>query len=94
MGEVRLYRGSVQNDSGIRDQIYFQGSLDEGVEIRNESFEPIRPPYEENSYEFTPNVTDESRGGSLDTDVLFATGLAFGVVVGVSLVIGFLFRLR
>jgi len=94
MGEVRLYRGSVQNDSGIRDQIYFEGSLEDGVEIRNESFEPIRPPYEENSYEFTPNVSDGSGGGTLDTNVLFATALAFGAVVGVSLVIGFLFRLR
>jgi hypothetical protein len=94
MGEVRLYRGSVQNDSGIRDQIHFEGRVDGTTEIRNESFEPITPPYEENSYRFTPDGADASDGGSLGEDVVVATTLAFGVVVVVSLVIGFLFRLR
>jgi len=94
-GEVRLYRGTVKNDSGIRDQIYFEGTLDGDTDIENESFEPITPPYEDDAYEFDDGEKEpESDERSLGDRILPATAMAVLVVVGATILLGLLFRLR
>lgn len=97
-GEVRLYHGSVANDTGIRDQVFFEGSLESDTEFEEEPFDPITPPYEENAYEYG---NDGGGGGGGDVDglslgnrILPATALALLVVVGLFGLLGLLFRLR
>jgi len=96
-GEVRLYHGSVANDSGIRDQVYFEGSLDGETEFEKESFEPITPPYEENAYEYgneDGGDDGDGTGVSLGDRIVPATALALLVVAGLSGLLGLFFRLR
>jgi hypothetical protein len=97
-GEIRLYRGSVKNDSGIRDQVYFEGTLDGETEIRHEEFEPITPPYEEGAYEYGDGGAESSEehqnGPTLGNRVVSATAIAFLVFVAVAGVLGLFFRLR
>jgi hypothetical protein len=97
-GEIRLYHGSVKNDSGIRDQVYFEGTLDGETEIRHEEFEPITPPYEEGAYEYgdggAESSEEQQNGPTLGSRVVSATAIAFLVFVAVAGVLGLFFRLR
>lgn len=100
-GEVRLYRGSVKNDSGIRDQVYFEGTLDGETEVRHEEFEPIRPPYEDDPYEYEAADAEgagsserKQSGPTLDDRLVPATAIAFLVFLGVCGALGLFFRLR
>lgn len=94
-GEVRLYYGSVTNDTGIEQQVYFEGTLDGNTTFQEEPFEPITPPYEDGAYEYgTDRAGGDDAGVSVAGRLLPATGYALLVVVGLSGVILLFFRLR
>ncbi len=94
-GEVRLYYGSVTNDTGIEQQVYFEGTLDGNTTFREEPFEPITPPYEDGAYEYgTDRLGGDDAGVSMVGRLLPATGYALLVVVGLTGVILLFFRLR
>ncbi len=94
-GEVRLYHGSVANDSGIRDQVSFEGSLDGETTFEKERFDPITPPYEDNAYEYgSEDGGGDDDGVSLGDRIVPATALAALVVAGLSGLLGLFFRLR
>jgi hypothetical protein len=93
-GEVRLYHGpsGINDTAAITDQVSFEGRVGGETRMRNESYEPVVPPFEEEPYVYGP---DSSGTGPIPVPrLLSASAMALGVVVGVTLVIVLVFRLR
>jgi hypothetical protein len=94
-GEVRLYYSEsegVNATDGVRQQVSFEGRVGGETRMRNESYEPVVPPFEEEPYVYGP---DSSGTGPIPVPrLLSASAMALGVVVGVTLVIVLVFRLR
>lgn len=58
-GEARLYAGEFEDREGGIDQVGFVGSVGEGTETWNESYEPVAAPWSNDPYEYR----NESAGG-------------------------------
>ncbi|MFH5798521.1 hypothetical protein [Haladaptatus sp. CMAA 1911] len=64
-GEVRLYTGNLTNKQGGLDQVGFVGKAGEGTKQWNESFQPVRPTWMNNHYEYENDTYSQSLGEKL-----------------------------
>lgn len=62
-GEARLYAGEFEEREGGIDQVGFVGSVGEGTETWNESYEPVAAPWSDDPYEYRNESADG--GGSV-----------------------------
>ncbi|GAA0202250.1 hypothetical protein GCM10009000_015590 [Halobacterium noricense] len=64
-GEARLYSGNLTESDGGLDQMGFVGTAGEQTETWNESFEPVRPTWMDNHYEYKNKTYAPSFGEKL-----------------------------
>ncbi|WP_231183600.1 hypothetical protein [Haladaptatus sp. DYF46] len=67
-GEVRLYTGNLTNKQGGLDQVGFVGKAGEGTKQWNESFQPVRPTWMNNHYEYENDTYSQSLGEKLSAN--------------------------
>jgi hypothetical protein len=51
-GEARLYSGNMTTKEGAMDQVEFAGQAGEQTRVWNRSYEPVRPTWMKNNYEY------------------------------------------
>lgn len=61
-GEARLYTKNVSEREGALDQVEFVGRVNGTTSLWNESYEPIRGPWRENSYKYENESYSKSYG--------------------------------
>ncbi|RBI61214.1 hypothetical protein DMJ13_15965 [halophilic archaeon] len=61
-GEARLYTKNVSEREGALDQVEFVGRVNGTTSLWNESYEPIRGPWREDSYEYENESYSKSYG--------------------------------
>ncbi len=84
-GEARLYTGNLTTKEGAMDQVEFAGQAGEDTQVWNTSYEPVRPTWMSNNYQYhndsyARSFGEKISGGHEVGDVPLAyVGLAFVV---------------
>lgn len=81
-GEIRYNSEGIDQDEGIRDQVWFRGEIDGDTTFQREEFEPVSYPDEQNSYRYGGDDTEDADG----TAVRYLLG-ALAIAGGLGLVI-------
>jgi len=64
-GEARLYTGNMSTDEGAIDQVEFAGAVEGGTSVWDTSYEPVRPTWMDDSYEYENASYERSIGAKL-----------------------------
>jgi len=64
-GEARLYTGNMSTEEGAIDQVEFAGGVEGDTEVWNTSYEPVRPTWMDNNYEYENASYERSIGAEL-----------------------------
>ncbi|WP_227355007.1 hypothetical protein [Haladaptatus salinisoli] len=64
-GEARLYSGNLTEREGALDQVGFVGKAGERTRTWNESFEPVRPTWMDNHYQYKNDTYSRTLGEKL-----------------------------
>ena len=67
-GEARLYTGNMTTKEGAMDQVEFAGQAGEGTQVWNSSYEPVRPTWMKDNYEYqnasySQGLVEKASGG-------------------------------
>jgi len=80
-GEIRYNSEGVNQDEGVRDQVWFRGEVGGDVTVQRQEFEPAEYPGEDDAYRYDYD-------GSLLEHIPPSEQLAAGVLIGGVLAIG------
>jgi len=64
-GEARLYTGNMSTDEGAIDQVEFAGAVEGGTSVWDTSYEPVRPTWMDDNYEYENASYERSIGAKL-----------------------------
>ncbi|WP_246045749.1 hypothetical protein [Halorussus ruber] len=87
-GEARFYAGNMTTEEGALDQVEFAGKAGEETRVWNTSYEPVRPTWMDDNYEYH-NASYE-RGIAEKASAGYEIGGVPVIYVGLALVVGWL----
>lgn len=64
-GEARLYTGNLTTEDGAMDQVEFAGQAGEKTDVWNSSYEPVRPTWMNDNYQYHNDSYERSVGEKL-----------------------------
>lgn len=87
VGEARLYTGKPSEEGGVMDQVAFSGRAGSETEVWEEEYEPIVPPWEENSYEYRndslePSISERLSSSMSRMSTIAVVGCLLSIVAG------------
>ena len=85
-GEARLYTGNMTTKEGAMDQVEFAGQAGEQTQVWDASYEPVRPTWMKNNYEYHndsyPRSLPEKLSGGYEVSGVPIVYVALALLVG------------